>query len=71
MGLKGELIQSDLALLTSQVRQSIDKLRELLSSDFLEIGASGDYFGLSEVLSSLPEDVSQTCHAQDFEFRML
>ncbi|ODN43961.1 hypothetical protein BGC07_00200 [Piscirickettsia litoralis] len=63
--------EKELALLTAEVCRSKDKLRSLLSSDFLEVGASGAYFGLNEVLEKLPAENSWQAHAQDFEFRSL
>lgn len=71
MNLEKVIISKELSLLTFEVRHSESKLKSLLSDDFLEIGASGDYFGLKEVLSELPTQQKWKCHAQDFEFRHL
>lgn len=65
------IIEKELSLLTFEVRHSESALKSVLSSEFLEVGASGDYFGLSEVLSELPTESNWQCHAQDFEFRKL
>ncbi len=71
MKLEKLIIEKELSLLTFEVRHSESALKSLLSSEFLEVGASGDYFGLSEVLSELPTQDNWKCHAQDFEFRKL
>ena len=46
MEIEADLIEKERALLSFEVRRSPAKLRSLLSSDFLEIGTSGDFFGL-------------------------
>ncbi|WP_172401030.1 DUF4440 domain-containing protein [Vibrio sp. qd031] len=71
MDLEKLIIEKELSLLTFEVRHSESALKSLLSSEFLEVGASGDYFGLPEVLNELPIQNNWKCHAQDFEFRKL
>jgi hypothetical protein len=62
------LIKNEKALLTSEVRSSPDRLRALISEDFREIGASGAYFGLPEVLENLPPNAQNwSAVAQNFE----
>lgn len=71
MGIEAELIEKERALLSFEVRSSPEMLRSLLSSDFLEIGASGDFFGLNSVLDSLPNESAWSAVSQDFEHRRL
>jgi hypothetical protein len=46
MDIKNHLIELEKSLLTFEVRHSKERLIELISTDFNEIGASGAYFGL-------------------------
>ncbi len=66
------LIKNEKALLTSEVRSSPQQLRALISEDFREIGSSGEYFGLPEVLENLPPKAQNwSAVAQNFECREL
>jgi hypothetical protein len=66
------LIKQEKALLTYEVRRSPEQLRSLISDDFREIGASGAYFGLAEVLENLPRSAQNwSAVAQNFECRQL
>lgn len=69
MSIEKEIIKKELALTTFEVRHSKQQLRSLLSTQFMEIGASGDYFGFDEVLEALPQQDSWSCHIQDIEFK--
>jgi len=71
MALADIIIEKEKALLTLGVRSSVEKLKSLLSNEFKEVGASGAYFGLREVLECLPGDGNWSCKTQDWEFRML
>ncbi len=71
MEIEADLIEQEKALLTPEVRSSEARLRSLLSPDFLEIGASGDFFGLDSLLNSLPQETAWSAVAQDFEHRRL
>jgi hypothetical protein len=71
MEIEAALIANDKALLTPEVRRSVPKLKSLLSEDFREIGATGAYFGLQNVLDRLPKTDNWSATAQDFECRML
>ena len=71
MSLAETIIEKENALLTWEVRSSADKLRSLLSVEFREVGASGAYFGLSEVLESLLSEENWSCKTKDWEFRAL
>ena len=71
MEIEADLIEKERALLSFEVRRSPAKLRSLLSSDFLEIGASGDFFGLDSVLDCLPQESAWSAISQDFEHRRL
>ncbi|OAL60880.1 hypothetical protein A6R74_18340 [Halomonas sp. ALS9] len=71
MGIEADLIEKERALLSFGVRSSPEILRSLLSPEFLEIGASGDFFGLDSVLDSLPLESSWSAVSQDFEHRRL
>jgi hypothetical protein len=66
------LIKNERALLTYEVRRSPERLRALISDDFREIGASGVYFGLAEVLENLPQNAPNwSAVAQNFECHQL
>lgn len=65
------LIKKEKALLTFDVRSSVEKLKSLLSNEFKEVGASGAYYGLSEVIECLPAEENWSCKTQDWEFRLL
>ncbi len=71
MSLEGEIIALEKALFEKKVRSSKERLLELLSSDFREIGASGNCFGLGEVLSDLPTEDGWSIKAGDFQFHQL
>ena len=65
------IIEKEKALLTFEVRSSVERLKSLLSREFKEVGASGAYFGLDDVLERLPTEENWSCKTQDWEFRML
>lgn len=46
------LITKENQLLLPEARHSTTKLKELLSENFIEIGASGKKFGIKEVLEN-------------------
>lgn len=71
MGLREQIIDNEKALLSIEVRSSVEKLRLLISADFIEIGSSGNKFGLKEVLELLPQETNWSAKAGDFEFRLL
>ena len=71
MNLAETIIAKEKSLLTWDVRSSTEKLRSLLSSEFKEVGASGAYFGLAQVLESLPSEEGWCCKTKDWEFRAL
>lgn len=50
MKIREEIIKMETALLSSEVRSSVEKVRQFLSEDFREVGAGGAYFGFNEVL---------------------
>lgn len=65
------IIAREQSLLTADVRASVGRLRELLSAEFREIGASGACIGLVELLEHLPQEQHWTAHTRDWEFRVL
>lgn len=69
MEIEADLIEKEKALLSFKVRNSPVKLRSLLSSDFLAIVASGDFFGLDGVLDCLPQESVWSAVSQDFDHR--
>ncbi|MFD2178441.1 DUF4440 domain-containing protein [Veronia pacifica] len=66
---KKQILDKELALHTFKVRSDRKALKNLLTDDFREIGASGAYFGMSEVLERLPTEQNFECHTQDLSFR--
>ncbi len=71
MSLERKIIEKERALLTNEVRHSKQKLRSLLSSQFMEIGSSGDFIGLNKVLEQLPQNKTWHCHIQDIELNKI
>lgn len=71
MDLQKVILEKEIALTTFEVRNNADLQCELLSLEFKEIGASGDYFGLRELVEDLPDDQSWHCHIQDVEYRQI
>lgn len=71
MELREQIIEKEKALLSSEVRSSVEKLKSLISEDFREIGASGANFSLKEILECLPQDKNWSAKVGDFEFRLL
>jgi hypothetical protein len=71
MELKEQIIRLEKSLLTLDVRSSKERLCKLIAADFKEIGASGAYFGLDNILERLPTEQNWTATVQDFEFREL
>ncbi len=67
MDLSEHLVALEKALLTFEVRHNEEKLEQLIAPEFREIGASGAYFGLTEILQRLPEEQNWTARVQDFE----
>lgn len=54
-----------------ETRHSTARLIELLSERFVEIGQSGNKFGLDEVIRDLPKEQGWSAEISDIEFRML
>lgn len=71
MGIKEHLIKLEKSLLTFEVRRSEEKLKELISRDFKEIGASGICTNLNDALRDLPQAEDWSAKVQEFEFREL
>ena len=71
MKLRDILITKENQLLLPQTRHSTTKLKESLSEDFIEIGASGKKFGLKEVLENLPQEEDWSAKISDIEFRRI
>nr|WP_242523705.1 DUF4440 domain-containing protein [Microbulbifer salipaludis] len=59
------------ALLSPEVRGSVEKLQHFLSEDFREVGASGAYFGFNEVLQSITNQTDWAAFPDLWEFRQL
>lgn len=58
-GLMADLVGLEVELHTPMTRRDRARLGELLHDDFREIGRSGATYGRQEVLSSLPDDLSE------------
>jgi len=69
MKLEAQIIGLEKSLLTLEVRHSETELRKRIAPGFKEIGASGAYFGLDNILERLPTRQSWSAVVQDFEFR--
>ncbi len=69
--LKSILIELEERLFRADVRSSSSELDQLISDDFIEIGASGLRFGKANVLERLPTEVAPEITARDYELRML
>ncbi len=63
IGLEELLFQPD-------VRSSSSELAQLISDDFIEIGASGLRFGKANVLERLPTEIAPEITATNYELRM-
>lgn len=68
MDLETQIINLEKSLLTFEVRHSKAELLKRIGTDFKEIGASGAYFGLDNVLERLPTEETWSATSQDFEF---
>ena len=68
MSTKTLIIELEKSLLTFDVRHSETELRKRIAPNFKEIGASGAYFGLENVLERLPTEQTWSAIVQDFEF---
>ncbi|MCS6161806.1 nuclear transport factor 2 family protein [Shewanella baltica] len=69
--LKKVLIELEEYLFLPEVRGSSIELAQLISDDFIEIGASGLRFGKANVLRRLPNEVAPEIIASNYELRML
>ena len=69
--LKSILIELEERLFRADVRSSSSELEQLISDDFIEIGASGLRFGKANVLERLPTEVAPEITARDYELRIL
>ncbi|MEX2962311.1 DUF4440 domain-containing protein [Microbulbifer sp. TYP-18] len=58
-------------LFRSSTRASTAELQRLISDDFIEIGAAGNQFGKSKVLSRLPSEDAPEITADNYEVRRL
>jgi hypothetical protein len=59
------------SLLTPEVRRSSDRLRELLSQDFIEFSASGRVYTRDDILRDLPQGREVEITMERFELRAL
>jgi len=64
------LIELEEHLFQPDVRSSSSELAQLISDDFIEIGASGTRFGKANVLARLPTEVAPEITASNYELRM-
>ena len=71
MDLQDILVAKEKKLLLPETRHSTTKLTELLSEKFVEIGQSGNKFGLDEILRDLPKEQGWSAEISGIEFRML
>lgn len=69
--LKKVLIELEEYLFRPEVRGSSTELAQLISDDFIEIGASGLRFGKTNVLGRLPNEVAPEIISSNYELRML
>lgn len=58
-------------LFRSSTRASAAELQKLIADDFIEVGAAGNRFGKSEVLSRLPSEDAPEITADNYEVRRL
>ncbi|MGI2261581.1 DUF4440 domain-containing protein [Shewanella sp. GXUN23E] len=58
-------------LFRSSTRSSAVELQKLIADDFIEIGAAGNQFGKSEVLTRLPGEDAPEIAADSYEVRRL
>lgn len=65
------LVELEVSLHTSEVRNSREKLDSLLSDDFMEIGASGTTYDKEQIINSLLKEAPSEINAKEFEFRKL
>ncbi len=68
--LKQILIGLEQRLFQPDVRSSSSELAQLISDDFIEIGASGLRFGKANVLERLPTEIAPEITASNYELRM-
>lgn len=68
--LKKILIGLEERLFQPEVRSSSSELAQLISDDFIEIGASGLRFGKANVLERLPTEIAPEITASNYELRM-
>ncbi|TLM76689.1 DUF4440 domain-containing protein [Microbulbifer harenosus] len=71
MNIREEIIKMEKALLDPEVRRSAKKVRQFLSADFREVGASGTCFGLKEVIQSISSQTDWVAIPDLWEFRQL
>jgi hypothetical protein len=64
--MKHTIYQLELLLLDSSIRQSAEKLNELLADNFMEFGSSGEVYNKNTVIQSLLLDNPQIFTIEDF-----
>jgi hypothetical protein len=69
--LKDQIIEQEKTLLTYEVRHSVEMLKSLLSDEFREIGSSGTFYTLNDILQQLPNEKDLSVKIEDINFRML
>jgi len=65
------LVERERCLLEPEIRQSAERLNQLLDDDFIEIAANGVIFDKQHVLDRLPSEVVPQFYNQHFQGRML
>jgi len=69
--LKEIIYKLETDLLKPEIRTSIEKLDELLASDFIEYGSSGLIYNKAIILERLPQGTSPSYSLCDFEIVIL
>lgn len=71
MNIEEKITILEKSLLDTKVRKNIKTLTSLISKDFREVSASGNCFGLDEIVNNVPNHSDWSCKTQAWKFRML
>jgi len=69
--LRKTIIEKEKLLFLVQTRQSTEELTKLLSTDFIEVGATGLSQNFASTVESLQSETNWSCETTDWEFRKL
>ncbi|MFM2483871.1 nuclear transport factor 2 family protein [Celerinatantimonas yamalensis] len=69
MNIIEQLVNLEKIILNPAIRQSPERMQELLAPDFVEVGHKGDYWQRAQLINALQFEQNWSAHIQDIEHR--